>query len=125
MNLNEAAIMAYQTVNARKRYQKAVHLLFHFIALVISVLGTYAVFKFHNEIGLYDMFTLHSWLGIITICAFGLQVILCFNNTEINFQCVLLLKIIVIFFSTVAVWLFHLLVPRCREVNKSHTETMA
>ncbi|KAH7516219.1 hypothetical protein FEM48_Zijuj10G0112100 [Ziziphus jujuba var. spinosa] len=49
------------TVYARKRSQKALHLLF------------YAVFKFHNEIELYDMFTLHSWLAITSISAFCLQ----------------------------------------------------
>ncbi|EXC05045.1 putative transmembrane ascorbate ferrireductase 3 [Morus notabilis] len=41
--------------------------------LVFGILGIYVIFKFHNEIGLWNMFTLHSWLGIITICSFGLQ----------------------------------------------------
>ncbi|KAH7516221.1 hypothetical protein FEM48_Zijuj10G0112300 [Ziziphus jujuba var. spinosa] len=35
--------------------------------------GLMPLSKFHNEIGLYNMFTLHSWMGIVTICAFGLQ----------------------------------------------------
>ncbi|KAH7516218.1 hypothetical protein FEM48_Zijuj10G0112000 [Ziziphus jujuba var. spinosa] len=47
--------MRREKLYARKRSQKAVHLLFYFIALVVGVLGTYAVFKFHNEIGLYDI----------------------------------------------------------------------
>lgn len=74
--LTYAAIMTYQTVKARRRSQKIVRLTFHFIGLVFGILGIYAIFKFYNEIGLWNMFTLHSWLGIITICSFGLQVII-------------------------------------------------
>lgn len=60
--------MAYQIVHGRKRSQKAVHLLLHFVALVVGVLGTYVIFKFHNEIGHWDMFSLDSWPGIIHLC---------------------------------------------------------
>ncbi|CAK9169925.1 unnamed protein product [Ilex paraguariensis] len=36
------------------------------------------VFKFHNELGIPDMYTLHSWLGLSTICLFGLQLLFAF-----------------------------------------------
>ncbi|ESR61337.1 hypothetical protein CICLE_v10017511mg [Citrus x clementina] len=47
-------------------------------ALLAGVIGIYAVFKFHHESGLPNMFTLHSWLGMITICLYGLQWLLAF-----------------------------------------------
>jgi len=53
-----------------------VHLLLHLVALVAGVLGITAVFKSKKEAHLPDMYTLHSWLGISTICLFGLQVYL-------------------------------------------------
>ncbi|CAK9170498.1 unnamed protein product [Ilex paraguariensis] len=68
------AIMAYKTVPAKKEVQKVFHLTLHFIAPICGILGIYAVFKFHHEVGNPDMYTLHSWLGMSTICLFGLQV---------------------------------------------------
>lgn len=51
-----------------------VHLILHFLALVAIILGIYAAFKFNHESGIPNLLTLHSWLGIITISLFGLQV---------------------------------------------------
>ncbi|CAK9170499.1 unnamed protein product [Ilex paraguariensis] len=70
------AIMAYKTVPAKKEVQKVFHATLHFIALICGILGIYAVFKFHHEVGIQDMYTLHSWLGMSTICLFGLQFLL-------------------------------------------------
>lgn len=67
--------MAYKTVRARRNIQKIFHLILHFIALAAGIVGIYAVFKYHHESGLPDVYTLHSWLGISTISLFGLQVI--------------------------------------------------
>lgn len=53
-----------------------VHLLLHVIALASGILGIIAVFKSKKEADLPNMFTLHSWLGIAAISAYGLQVIL-------------------------------------------------
>ncbi|KAJ9135677.1 hypothetical protein P3X46_032830 [Hevea brasiliensis] len=72
------AIMAYKTIPAKRKVQKAVHLTLHLIALVAGVVGVYAAFKFKHEIEDKDMVTLHSWLGMITICLFGLQWVLGF-----------------------------------------------
>ncbi|KAG6524201.1 hypothetical protein ZIOFF_014093 [Zingiber officinale] len=68
------AIMAYKIVPADKMLQKFVHLLLHLIALGLGILGIYAAFKYHNAATLPDMVSLHSWLGMLTICLFGLQV---------------------------------------------------
>ncbi|OVA03863.1 Cytochrome b561 [Macleaya cordata] len=67
-------IMAYKTVpSSSRKMQKLVHLVLLLIALLLGILGVFAVFKFHHELGIPDLYTLHSWLGIITICLFGLQ----------------------------------------------------
>ncbi|GJW50377.1 probable ascorbate-specific transmembrane electron transporter 1 [Tanacetum coccineum] len=69
------AIIVYKVIpDAKRKAQKAVHLIFHFIALVAGIVGVYAVFKFHNEAKLPHMYTLHSWIGLSTISLFGFQV---------------------------------------------------
>ncbi|THG10444.1 probable ascorbate-specific transmembrane electron transporter 1 [Camellia sinensis] len=67
------AIMAYKTVPGTRKAQKLVHLILHFIALLAGIVGIYAVFKYHHETFNIDMYTLHSWIGMSTICLFGLQ----------------------------------------------------
>lgn len=68
------AIMSYKTVAAERETQKIVHLILHTIALASGIIGIYAVFKFHNELSIPNMYTLHSWIGMSTFCLFGLQV---------------------------------------------------
>ncbi|XP_004513927.1 probable ascorbate-specific transmembrane electron transporter 1 [Cicer arietinum] len=72
------AIISYKSFPGKRSSAKVVHLLLHLIALASGVLGIIAVFKFKIEAGLPHMFTLHSWLGMSAICAFGLQYILAF-----------------------------------------------
>ncbi|XP_059659158.1 probable ascorbate-specific transmembrane electron transporter 1 [Cornus florida] len=67
------AIMAYKSIPGTRNVQKGFHLTLHFIAFLSGIVGIYAVFKFHNELDIPDMYTLHSWLGMSTICLFGLQ----------------------------------------------------
>uniref|UniRef100_A0A5B7A339 Putative ascorbate-specific transmembrane electron transporter 1 n=1 Tax=Davidia involucrata TaxID=16924 RepID=A0A5B7A339_DAVIN len=70
------AIMAYKTAPGMSRkVQKLFHLIMHLVALLAGIVGIYAVFKFHHELEIPDMYTLHSWLGMSTISLFGLQVI--------------------------------------------------
>ncbi|KAH8500534.1 hypothetical protein H0E87_015687 [Populus deltoides] len=72
------AIMAYKSVPAKRKVQKAFHVTLHLIALAAGVVGVYAAFKFKHEVEEKDMTSLHSWLGMITICLFGLQWLLGF-----------------------------------------------
>ncbi|BAT98842.1 hypothetical protein VIGAN_10019200, partial [Vigna angularis var. angularis] len=67
------AIMIYKSAAKKSRSVKVVHLLLHLVAMVAGVLGITAVFKSKKEVGLPDMYTLHSWLGMSAICLFGLQ----------------------------------------------------
>ncbi|KAL1807631.1 hypothetical protein ACET3Z_024621 [Daucus carota] len=64
------AIMTSKTVPS-ERARKTFHLILHCVALVAGTTGIYAAFKFHNELSLPN--TLHSWIGMSTICLFGLQ----------------------------------------------------
>ena len=66
--------MAYKTVPGTRRARKGVHIILHLLALLAGILGIIAVFKFKHENGTKDFVSLHTWLGIITISAYGLQV---------------------------------------------------
>lgn len=61
-------------VPASKDTRRLLHLTWLFIALVAAIVGIYAVFKYHNESGIPNMYTLHSWIGMSTICLCGIQV---------------------------------------------------
>ncbi|KAK1288647.1 putative ascorbate-specific transmembrane electron transporter 1 [Acorus calamus] len=66
-------IMVYKMIPLQRRVRKMVHMMFNFVALCFGIFGVYAAFKYHKESSITDMYSLHSWLGIITICLYGLQ----------------------------------------------------
>ncbi|KAH6773950.1 Cytochrome b561/ferric reductase transmembrane protein family [Perilla frutescens var. hirtella] len=67
------AMMAYKTVRADWQVRKFVHLFFHLVAMVLGIVGLHAAFKYHNQVGLTNMFSLHSWIGIGTFTLFCAQ----------------------------------------------------
>ncbi|KMZ57927.1 hypothetical protein ZOSMA_80G00180 [Zostera marina] len=67
------AIMAYKNIPGPRKARKAIHGFLHLFALSMCIFGVYVAFKFHNKASVPDMYTLHSWLGMITICLFGIQ----------------------------------------------------
>jgi hypothetical protein len=79
-----------------------VHLILHAVALFLGSFGVYAAFKFHNESGIDNLYSLHSWVGLGAIILYGLQVIL-INCYHLYIQ---ILKIAEIDMTTV---LLHLL----------------
>lgn len=75
IKLGWAGLMAYKTVaRAERRVQKIIHMMLNLTALCLGAVGVRAVFKFHAMLHLPDMYSLHSWIGLTTICVFGLQV---------------------------------------------------
>ncbi|OAY77288.1 putative ascorbate-specific transmembrane electron transporter 1, partial [Ananas comosus] len=73
------AILAYKTLPGTRKVKKIFHMLLHLVALGLGGLGLFAIFKFHKDLGLKDMHSLHSWLGIGTFCLYALQWLLGFT----------------------------------------------
>ncbi|CAN1264818.1 Transmembrane ascorbate ferrireductase 1 [Linum perenne] len=68
------AIISYKSLPLKKEAKKLAHLILHGVALVLGIIGIYTAFKFHNESGFPNMYSLHSWLGIIVISLYAIQV---------------------------------------------------
>ncbi|KAK1284004.1 putative ascorbate-specific transmembrane electron transporter 1 [Acorus calamus] len=71
--LGGEAIISYKALPWSKEVKKLIHLILHVIALVFGAVGIYAAFKFHNESGIYNLYSLHSWVGLGTICLYAIQ----------------------------------------------------
>ncbi|XP_058078882.1 probable ascorbate-specific transmembrane electron transporter 1 [Magnolia sinica] len=67
------AIMAYKIIPLKHPLQKLAHMAITLIAFVMGIVGIYAVFKYHHDIHVLQMYSLHSWTGMGTICLFGFQ----------------------------------------------------
>ncbi|GMH28126.1 hypothetical protein Nepgr_029969 [Nepenthes gracilis] len=67
------AAMAYKSLPLRKEVQKVVHLTLHAVALALGIVGIYAVFKFHDESHITNLYSLHSWFGLGIIVLYAIQ----------------------------------------------------
>ncbi|KGN60469.1 transmembrane ascorbate ferrireductase 1 [Cucumis sativus] len=67
------AIMSYKSLPLRKEVKKVIHLVLHGVALGLGIVGIIAAFKNHNESGIANLYSLHSWIGIGVISLYGLQ----------------------------------------------------
>ncbi|KAL4575804.1 hypothetical protein LXL04_011890 [Taraxacum kok-saghyz] len=67
------AIVSYKALPFKKAEKKLIHLILHAIALVLGIIGIYMAFKNHNESGIANLYSLHSWLGIGIIVLYGVQ----------------------------------------------------
>ncbi|KAJ7518776.1 hypothetical protein O6H91_20G008300 [Diphasiastrum complanatum] len=67
------AILVYKSIPGSKEYKKLVHLSLQGVTLVVAIVAILAVFKFHNENGIDNLYSLHSWLGLTTVILFALQ----------------------------------------------------
>src|SRR5574337_514553 len=66
-------MLAYKTVSGTKNFRKLVHLALQFVAFFLSLIGIWAALKFHNDKGIENFYSLHSWLGLVSIFLFGIQ----------------------------------------------------
>ncbi|KAJ4707138.1 cytochrome B561-1 [Melia azedarach] len=71
--LNGEAMLAYKTVSGTKKLRKLVHLTLQFLAFFLSLIGVWAALKFHNDKGIDNFYSLHSWLGLACLFLFGIQ----------------------------------------------------
>ncbi|KAL2928231.1 putative transmembrane ascorbate ferrireductase 2 [Bienertia sinuspersici] len=62
--LNGEAVLAYKTVPGTKAFKKLVHLVLQFLAFCLALIGFWAALKFHNDKGIDNFYSLHSWLGL-------------------------------------------------------------
>ncbi|VDM35725.1 unnamed protein product [Hydatigera taeniaeformis] len=53
---------------------KAVHGVLMILGLLFSVVGLKAAFDSHNLRGIPDMYSIHSWIGLVTVILFAVQV---------------------------------------------------
>ncbi|TKY45168.1 Transmembrane ascorbate ferrireductase 1 [Spatholobus suberectus] len=67
------AIISYKSLSLKKEIKKLIHLVLHAVALILGIIGIYTAFKFHNESGIDNLYSLHSWLGIGVIVLYGIQ----------------------------------------------------
>ncbi|XP_054684173.1 lysosomal membrane ascorbate-dependent ferrireductase CYB561A3 isoform X1 [Grus americana] len=71
-----AAALVYRlppTWSGPKLPWKVLHGTLALAAFVLAVLGLVAVFRFHNDHGTPNMYSLHSWLGLVTVLLFSCQ----------------------------------------------------
>lgn len=67
------AILVYKTLNGPKKTKKLVHLILQAIAFLFLLLGVWAAYKFHIDLGIDNFYSFHSWLGIATVILFFVQ----------------------------------------------------
>ncbi|CAL1405422.1 unnamed protein product [Linum trigynum] len=71
--MNGEAMLAYKTISGTKNLKKLVHLAVQFVALVLGLIGVWAALKFHNDKGIDNFYSLHSWLGLACVFLFIIQ----------------------------------------------------
>ncbi|KAK8650964.1 hypothetical protein V6N13_140584 [Hibiscus sabdariffa] len=71
--LNGEAMLAYKTVPGTRSFKKFVHLTIQCLAFILSTIGVWAALKFHNDKGIENFYSLHSWLGLACLFLFGIQ----------------------------------------------------
>ncbi|XP_024361874.1 transmembrane ascorbate ferrireductase 2 [Physcomitrium patens] len=76
--LSSEAIVTYKILSGDKKLQKRVHMIVQGVAIFLAVLGVTFAYKFHLDIGIQNFYSLHSWLGLITITLYLFQWILGF-----------------------------------------------
>ncbi|KAM4691227.1 transmembrane ascorbate-dependent reductase CYB561 [Rhinophrynus dorsalis] len=68
------ALLVYRVFrHETKKATKILHGAIHMLALIISIVGIVAVFQFHKKKGIPDLYSLHSWCGIVTFTLYLLQ----------------------------------------------------
>ncbi|XP_011384897.1 cytochrome b561, partial [Pteropus vampyrus] len=68
------ALLVYRVFrNEAKRTTKILHGLLHVFAFIIALVGLVAVFDYHRKKGYPDLYSLHSWCGILVFVLYLVQ----------------------------------------------------
>ncbi|XP_035688206.1 cytochrome b561-like isoform X1 [Branchiostoma floridae] len=71
------AILTYRVFRDQvKLGVKILHTVLQIAALIFSIVALVATFDFHNANGIANMYSLHSWVGLIVVILFALQWVL-------------------------------------------------
>ncbi|XP_003786260.1 cytochrome b561 [Otolemur garnettii] len=74
------ALLVYRVFrNEAKRTTKVLHGLLHVFAFIIALVGLVAVFDYHKKKDYADMYSLHSWCGILVFVLYFVQWIVGFS----------------------------------------------
>lgn len=65
------AALAYISLPFSHELNKRIHLSLHALGFLSAVLGAVAVFRFHNEHSITNLYSLHSWLGLGVLILFS------------------------------------------------------
>ncbi|KAK7381120.1 hypothetical protein VNO78_33644 [Psophocarpus tetragonolobus] len=71
--INGEGMLAYKTLSGTKNFKKGFHLALQFVALILSLIGIWAAWKFHVDKGIDNFYSLHSWLGLACLFLFTIQ----------------------------------------------------
>lgn len=74
---SHAAIIVYRlpwTWKCSKLMMKFIHAGLNLLAFIFAVISLVAVFDFHNAAKIPNMYSLHSWLGLVAVILYCLQV---------------------------------------------------
>uniref|UniRef100_A0A8C5KJX7 Transmembrane ascorbate-dependent reductase CYB561 n=1 Tax=Jaculus jaculus TaxID=51337 RepID=A0A8C5KJX7_JACJA len=68
------ALLVYRVFRKEaKRTTKVLHGLLHVFAFIIALVGLVAVFDYHKKMGYADLYSLHSWCGILVFVLYFAQ----------------------------------------------------
>ncbi|KAM9663533.1 plasma membrane ascorbate-dependent reductase CYBRD1 [Trichechus inunguis] len=73
------AIIVYRlpwTWKCSKLLMKSIHAGLHSVAAILAIIALVAVFDFHNAGNIPNMYSLHSWIGLIAVILYFLQLFL-------------------------------------------------
>ncbi|ETW09499.1 hypothetical protein H310_00067 [Aphanomyces invadans] len=67
------AILVFVTKPFSHATNKLIHIACHSVSILSVMVGTIAIFRFHNEHGFHNLHSVHSWVGLTTLVLFGAQ----------------------------------------------------
>ncbi|XP_062824826.1 transmembrane ascorbate-dependent reductase CYB561 isoform X4 [Anolis carolinensis] len=68
------ALLVYRIFRTEsKRATKVLHGLLHVLALLVALVGLVAVFQYHKKMGFPDLYSLHSWCGLLAFAFYIVQ----------------------------------------------------
>lgn len=74
------AAISYRLFRTQPKFAiKLLHAALHGLALIFIIVGLVAVFGFHNHNNIANLYSLHSWVGILTVVLFSCQYVLGFS----------------------------------------------